>query len=135
MTFKAVLHGDRAKLLRIALMGTLFLFGVPDAKSAVLHFKGPPAFYDSGREIRDVAVGDFDGDGHMDAVAAGASGIVFFRGNGDGTLSVPVEIASSQQDRLLAVDLDADHNTDLIAWYHSSNVIRLAYDTQRKCRF
>jgi hypothetical protein len=106
-------------------MGTLLLFGAPDARAAILDFRGTPAFFNSGREIRDVAVGDFDGDGRQDAAAAVESGIVSFRGKGDGTLSVPVEIAGSQQDRLLAVDLDADGHTDLIAWHRSSNVIRL----------
>ena len=110
---------------RVALSGTMLLFGVSNSKSATPHFEGTPTLYNSGHEIRDVAVGDFDGDGRQDAVTAGESGIVFFRGNGDGTLSVPVEIASSQQDRLLAVDLDADGHTDLIAWYRSSNVIWL----------
>jgi hypothetical protein len=36
-----------------------------------------------------------------------------------------VEIVGSQEDRLLAVDLDADGHADLIAWYRSSNAIRL----------
>jgi len=115
----------RGTLTFVALLGTMLLFGVPSAKSATLHFAGAPALYNSGHEIRDVAVGDFDGDGRPDAVAAVESGIVFFRGNGDGTLAVPVEIPSTPQDRLLAVDLDADGHTDLIAWSRSSNVIRL----------
>jgi hypothetical protein len=103
----------------------LILFGVPDSQSAALHFEGAPALYNSGHEVRDVAVGDFDGDGRQDAVAAVESGIVFFRGNGDGTLSVPVEIAGTQQSRLLAVDLEPDGRTDLIAWYRLSNVMRI----------
>ena len=103
----------------------LLLLGASSSKSAALHFEGPPALYDSGHEVRDVAVGDFDGDGRQDAVTAGESGIVFFRGRGDGTLSAPVAIAGPEQDRLLAVDLDRDGHTDLIAWYRSSNVIWL----------
>ena len=110
---------------RVVLFGTMLLLGVQNSKAATPHFEGTPALYNSGHEIRDVAVGDFDGDGRQDAVAAVESGIVFFRGNGNGTLSVPVEIATSQQDRLLAADLDADGHTDLIAWYRSSRVIQL----------
>jgi hypothetical protein len=104
---------------------TVLLLGVPNSNAATPHLEGTPALYNSGHEIRDVAVGDFDGDGRQDAVAAVESGIVFFRGKGNGTLSVPVEIAGSQQDRLLAADLDADGHTDLIAWHRSSNVIQL----------
>jgi hypothetical protein len=125
LIFTALFQGDRGMSCRVALSGTMLLFGVPNSKSASLHFAGAPALYNSGHEIRDVAVGDFDGDGRQDAVAAVESGIVFFRGNGDGTLAVPVEIPSTPQDRLLAVDLDADGHTDLIAWSRSSNVIRL----------
>src|SRR5689334_751919 len=121
----ALFHGDRGMLCQVALFGTMLLFGVPSSRSATLHFEGAPALYNSGHEIRDVAVGDFDGDGRKDAAAAVESGIVFFRGNGDGTLAVPVEIPSTPQDRLLAVDLDADGHTALIAWSRSSTVIRL----------
>jgi len=110
---------------RAVLLGSTLFLGVPSSRSATLHFEGAPALYNSGHEIRDVAVGDFDGDGRKDAAAAVESGIVFFRGNGDGTLAVPVEIPSTPQDGLLAVDLDADGYTDLIAWSHSSTVIRL----------
>jgi hypothetical protein len=116
---------------RVALFGAVLLLGVPSAKSATLLFEGTPVLYDSGHEIRDVAVGDFDGDGRQDVAAAVESGILFFRGNGDGTLSVPVEIVGSQEDRLLAVDLDADGHADLIAWYRSSNVIRLFRGSSR----
>jgi len=121
----------RGTLIFVALLGTMLLFGVPNSKSATLHFAGAPALYNSGHEIRDVAVGDFDGDGRQDAVAAVESGIVFFRGNGDGTLAVPVEIPSTPQDRLLAVDLDADGRTDLIAWSRSGNVIQLFRGSSR----
>src|ERR1044072_7057303 len=96
--FAALLRGDRGMLCRVALSGTMLLFGVSNSKSATPHFEGTPTLYNSGHDIRDVAVGDFDGDGRQDVAAAGESGIVFFRGNGDGTLSVPAEIASSQQD-------------------------------------
>jgi hypothetical protein len=131
LIFTALFHGDRGMLCRVALLGTMLLFGVPSAKSATLLFEGTPVLYGSGHEIRDVAVGDFDGDGRQDVAAAVESGILFFRGNGDGTLSVPVEIVGSQEDRLLAVDLDADGHADLIAWYRSSNAIRLFRGSSR----
>ena len=124
--FTALLRGDRGTPCRVALLGTtLLFFGAPNSKSATFHLEGPPTLYDSGHEIRDVAVGDFNGDGRQDAVAAVESGILFFRGNGDGTLAVPVEIAGPPEDRLLAVDLDADGHTDLIAWSRAANVIRV----------
>src|SRR5690606_18559365 len=69
-----------------------------------------------GPALRSLAVGDVDGDGLLDVVAAGEA-LVVFRGHGDGTLAAPVATAlPSPVSGLLTVgDLDGDGRPDVVA--------------------
>ena len=67
----------------------------------------------------DVAVADFNGDGHSDlAVALGAfddTGFVLLLGNGDGTFAAPVPFSTGVQERsIAAADLDGDGKADVV---------------------
>jgi len=67
----------------------------------------------SGNLIHSLAVGDIDGDGVPDLLAAGASGDVsMLPGNGDGTFAVAVETALDGP-RLALADIDDDGDIDV----------------------
>ena len=81
-------------------------------------FDEPVAIDLTGRPV-DVAVADFNGDGHADlAVALGAfddTGFLILLGNGDGTFAPPVEISTGMQlTSIAAADLDGDGNADVV---------------------
>jgi len=81
-------------------------------------FDEPVAIDVAGRPV-DVAVADFNGDGHADfAVALGSfddTGFLILLGNGDGTFAPPVEISTGiQVTSIAAADLDSDGNADVV---------------------
>jgi hypothetical protein len=59
---------------------------------------------------RSVAVGDFNGDGHVDLLTVGDSELVVFQGDGDGTFSLPISYpsATSGNSWMTLGDLDGD---------------------------
>ena len=70
-----------------------------------------------------VAVGDFNGDGKPDVVAAnGRSGISVMLGNGDGTFQAPQNFASGNFDmsEVAVGDFDGDGRLDIAATGHDS---------------
>lgn len=60
----------------------------------------------------DVALADVDGDGRVDAIAAGESGVCVHLNDG-GTLQAPADVAGSGGSRVAAADLDGDGAVDL----------------------
>jgi hypothetical protein len=66
----------------------------------------------AGTTTRSVALGDFDGDGHDDLVAASRSGGVlsFLRGRGDGTFDAAQSFAGSGTSETALATTDANHD-------------------------
>lgn len=60
------------------------------------------------------ALGDLDGDGHLDLVTAPNGSVVLARGRGDGTFEPPVPIAQLHADRLHVADFDGDARLDVL---------------------
>jgi hypothetical protein len=78
----------------------------------------PVVFYEAGSDVgfEDLAIGDFNGDGILDAATAGAQGVWLFTGKGDGTfsqgvLTIPLQGGNAQ---LAAADFNGDGNLDLV---------------------
>ena len=101
----------------------------PASMAGVLRFDGAPALFPSGHPIADVATGDFDGDGFQDAVAAVETGLVYFRGRGDGLLSPAIDLPGEQRDQVLAIDFERDGHAELIAAFQGSSLVRLLRGT------
>ena len=60
-------------------------------------------------------IGDFDGDGKLDAVASSFdSATVFLKGNGDGTLQAGVTIATSANRGIQIGDFNGDGKLDFV---------------------
>ncbi len=85
---------------------------------------GPASVFVSGQQPMDIAVGDFNRDGRLDAVTAdigsplgfplGVAGTVtMLVGNGDGTLVASPDLTVSQPGPLIATDLTGDGIPDL----------------------
>ena len=74
-----------------------------------------------------LAVGDFNGDGKLDIVAANGSAVVVFLGNGDGTFQAGIESASPQVPIGIAVgDFNEDGKLDLaVANFQSETDIQI----------
>ena len=79
--------------------------------------------------LREIALGDFDGDSFPDAAVIDSAGaVVVFDGNGDGTFGLPRRLGIAPSlGLLLAVDLDADGIDDLLA--SGANGVAVLYGT------
>lgn len=80
-----------------------------------------------------LTTGDFDGDGEIDVVSAGGTGLDFLAGVGDGTLDVAVPIATTatlaNAHWVRSGDFDGDTNLDVaVAGMDSDNVVLLLGD-------
>jgi hypothetical protein len=60
-------------------------------------------------------IGDFNGDGKLDLIGYNATGISFFRGNGDGTFQTPPTPFPVNATSVVVADVNGDGNLDLIA--------------------
>jgi len=78
----------------------------------------PAVFYQAGADtgIQSVVVGDFNGDGFADAVAAGSSGVWLVTGKGDGTFNPGVLVVPllTSVGNIAAADFNGDHKLDLV---------------------
>jgi hypothetical protein len=80
-------------------------------------FESPTDYPTSDREENNVAVGDFNGDGVLDAVTIGEQGIWLMTGKGRGVFNSPVlEVPGVGCDncRFSAVDMNGDGKLDLV---------------------
>jgi hypothetical protein len=78
---------------------------------------GPPVFYKAGREVCAVALGDFDGDGDLDAAVANSldNSVSVFLNAGDSTLATEsVHGVGAQPRSVRTADLDEDGDADLV---------------------
>jgi hypothetical protein len=80
------------------------------------HFRtGQTYTADTGVGSRDLATGDFNGDGNADvAIATTSSGIQVFLGNGNGTLGSHVNYGVVGGNAVVAADVNGDGNLDLV---------------------
>ncbi|MBP7936027.1 MAG: VCBS repeat-containing protein [Phycisphaerae bacterium] len=64
----------------------------------------------------DVAIGDWNADGHLDLAVQGPLGVSLLAGSGDGTFAsaVTLDIWQNAPQRLTAADMDGDHRLDLV---------------------
>ncbi|MGO4884122.1 MAG: FG-GAP repeat domain-containing protein [Bryobacteraceae bacterium] len=68
----------------------------------------------SGLEVRQFAIGDFNGDGHPDVVLSNeANGPVLYLGNGDGTFQAPMPLYTEGPSQIAAGDFNGDGYLDL----------------------
>src|SRR5262249_2348113 len=72
-----------------------------------------PVKYLLQRDIEKVVLGDFNGDGNLDAMLVG-DGVFMMLGNADGTFqkAVRVELFSHRHDDIVVGDFNADHKVD-----------------------
>src|SRR5438876_590519 len=83
-----------------------------------------PLAYHAGRYPSSVAVGDFDGDGHLDLAVANGDNVSVLLGNGDGSFQTARNFPAGSLTVSVAVgDFDGDGHLDLaVANYgHPSN--------------
>lgn len=85
-----------------------------------------------GGALYDVAVGDFNGDGHLDITLAqfNAGVVLILVGNGDGTFQTPVAIPTGSKPYALAVgDLNKDGKADIVTANYDSNNVTVLLNT------
>jgi hypothetical protein len=102
-----------------------------DGSVTILLGKGDGTFEDArnfvaGKNPFSIAVGDFNGDGHLDLVVAnhGSSTVSMLLGNGDGTFQTHVDYATGTGADSVAVgDLDGNRSLDLVVTAHPANIV------------
>lgn len=80
---------------------------------------GSPKSYYGGLGETWLALGDFNGDGKLDAAVTGNAGVAILLGNGDGTFKYPTLSGSNSFFYVITADLNGDGTTDLITEYYS----------------
>ncbi|KUM25877.1 hypothetical protein AU467_23755 [Mesorhizobium loti] len=74
----------------------------------------PAAAYFTGFSTGQAAIADIDGNGTLDLLASGGSGVVKLLGNGDGTFQ-PTQLVTPTGGDIALADIDGDGRPDLIA--------------------
>jgi hypothetical protein len=80
---------------------------------------GSPSSYYAGLGETWLALGDFNGDGKLDAAATGSAGVAILLGKGDGTFGSPIFSGSNSFSYVTTADLNSDGRTDLITEFNS----------------
>src|ERR1700730_11578201 len=109
------------RLFSVAVLLTCCAVGVE--RAAAQSF-APPANYDTGTDPRFIAVGDFNGDGKPDLVAAdfAVSSISVFINNGNGTFAPKVDYTTNSGPISIAVrDFNLDGKPDLAVTNYFGN--------------
>jgi hypothetical protein len=89
-----------------------------------------PVVYPAGKGPVSIAVGDFNGDGHVDVVTANSNGddITILFGSGNGTLGAPVHMsAGAGPVAVVAADFNGDGNLDIAVADFNSNQVSILF--------
>ncbi len=113
------MSGRRKRRARIAAVEAL-------EGRALLSGYGPPTSYRPGRVV-DAALGDFNGDGRVDVLTIGGSGLSVLPGLGDGTFGGPIgSVRTFPEDGLIATaDVNDDGRLDVAISRSGSLDVRL----------
>lgn len=118
----ADLNHDKLPDLLVVNGGDVFASDATDSVTVLLRRKTTGSYklqhsYATLGNPHDVATGDFNGDGNIDAIVANSnsSKLSLFLGNGDGTLQPARNFRGAPgADRVVAIDLNADGKLDLL---------------------
>jgi len=123
-------------VLTVLLIGMLALAFEVDVAAA-----GTPQFVDSGQNLGsatswDVALGDLDGDGDLDAYVANWGANKVWRNNGDGTFTAGQNLGSASTYDVALGDLDGDGDLDaFVANWAGANRVWVNNGDGNLCRW
>src|SRR4029077_9691724 len=87
-----IMHG-RGRLFTITLL--LVFMPIARVNATTVGFR-PPVEYPAGTDLRDVVVGDFNGDGNNDVAVANDGGISILLGSGDGRFEAATNLGAGK---------------------------------------
>lgn len=102
--------------------GFSFTPGVKVVRGSAQGEFGPDPLFPTTNHPNALAVGDYDGDGHLDVVGSqnGLANLALLRGDGAGNLSAPITIGTDPYTGMVGGDFNGDHRPDIALLKHPS---------------